>query len=205
MQRLGLCALCLLASVLAAKAQTAEPSVSASTAQSYDGLLIQTVRISQDKTSWTARVYRPNTHGNVAAIVFSHSKIRSSSGETDLTPFAESIARSGSAVMVFQRPLLWQVASDEVNRDGGKFILAAEKWLLLQPNVDQDRFVYIGPRFHDPEDDASLMTGRYPLRPQYQVTMGEPAQPGITTDMIVPERQIQIVRYLEHHLHLRFE
>jgi hypothetical protein len=206
MQRLGLCIVFFLASVLATKAQSAEAIVSASTVQSHDGLLIQTVQISQDKKSLTAEVYRPDTHDKIAATVFSHSKIKSSSGETDLTPLAVSIARSGSIVMVFQRTLLWQVAGDDdVNRDGGKFILAAEKWLLLQPEVDQGRFAYIGPRFHDPEDDASLMTGRYPLRPEYHVPVGEPAQQGMIADITSPERQMEIVHYLERHLRLKFD
>lgn len=204
MQRLGWCALFLLGSVVVTTAQT-EPIVSASATQSHDGLLIQTLQISQGNNSWTAQVYRPKTTDKVAVTVFSHSRIQSRGVETDLTSFAKSIARSGSIVMVFQRPLVWQEAGDDINRDGGNFILAGEKWLLLQPNVDQDRFAYVGPRFHDPEDNASLMTGRYPLRPRYQVTMGEPAQPGITTDMMIADRQVEIARYLERNLHLKFE
>ena len=191
---------------LAFSTQVTGQSIKTSAIERRDGLRVQILSLSVGSQAATARVYFPDVQHKVAAVVFSHSRIKSDQGETDLLPFAESVARAGAAVVVLDRTLFWRTGDDpEINRGGGAIVVAAEDWVLAQENVDFSRFAYVGPRFHNPNEDDALQTFKSKQSPSQHgpdwVPLGEPN--GDSTRFLVdPNRRQRVGRFLEQDLQL---
>jgi len=188
-------------SLLCCRFDALAQSVKVSAVSAHDGVTVKSLTISTSSEHTVAYLYLPQESHKVAAVVFSHARIKSAQSDVDLLPFAESVAKAGAAVIVLNRVLDWRPGDEvDVNRRGGGLVLTAETWLLSQDNVDGSRFAYVGPRFHNPtlNDELTLSS---PDRSPAWVPLGEPRGDG--TGLVVDPKRISVVsQFLQRNLQL---
>jgi len=179
-------------------------SAMSSIANQSDRLSVQTITLSTSAGTSTAHVYIPGVTHRLAGVVFSHSQVKGAHNATDLLPLAMRVAKSGAAVIVIDRVLVWPVEGDEVNREGGEFTIAALHWLLTHANVDSTRCAYVGPKFKDPVDPKALRTLGYGdgIHPSPWVPLGESQDVANMTKLDKPQGQLEIEQFLHKQLGL---
>ncbi|MGA8429947.1 MAG: hypothetical protein WB729_09005 [Candidatus Sulfotelmatobacter sp.] len=165
---------------------------------------VQTITLSTPAGKATAHVYTPQTNRQLAGVVFSHSQVKGPDSVADLLPLAMRVAKSGAAVIVVDRALLWPVEDADVNRGGGGLTIAALHWLLTHANIDSTRCAYVGPKFKDPANSDALRTLGYQdgIQPSPWVPLGESQNEGNMSKLDKPEGQMRVEHFLHRQLGL---
>jgi len=198
-------------------------AASASTVDHDDGVIVKKVKLSGKWGRVDATAYVPDKEVTEGGVVFSHSSIRSDGASTDLLPLALMLARSGAAVIVPERPLLWPPTDQATNREGA-VVICAEHWLLDntkvfngestvndQSIVERTGYGYVGPRVCDPAvpSDCHLIGPFYSeecelkryCRHSVWIPVGE-TEGGDSTRRFISDRGSRSARWLQRHLGL---
>ena len=200
-------------------------ATSASTVDHDAGVIVQKVTLSGKWGRNDATVYLPDKEIAEGAIVFSHSSIHADTGASiNLLPFALTLARSGAAVIVPERSLIWPPTDRSTNREGA-VIICAEHWLIDhtrvfnngEPTINDKNVVvrtgyaYVGPMVCDPTvpSDCDFMAPFYSedcalkhyCRHSVWVPVGETSG-GDNTHRILSDGGAQSARWLQKELGL---
>ena len=171
-------------------------------APEYDSIRVKTITLSTPAGNAPARVYVPKANRLLPGVVFSHSQVQGTDGRTDLLPLAMRIARSGIAVIVVERALVWPATAPDVNHEGGALTIAALHWLLTHENVDSKRCAYVGPKFRDPVYPSSFRNLGYEdgAASAPWVPLAENSSALVMKELLTQEGQMKIEQYLQRTL-----
>jgi hypothetical protein len=199
-------------------------AASASTVDHDAGVIVQKVTLSGKWGRVDATVYLPDKEIAEGGVVFSHSSIQADGAATDLLPFALTLARSGAAVIVPERSLLWPPTDRATNREGA-VVVCAERWLVDhtkvfnngEPTINAQNIVmrtgyaYVGPRLCDPAvpSDCHLMEPfiseacdlKHYCRESVWIPVGE-TEGGDNTRRIISDGGSKSARWLQRRLGL---
>ena len=171
-----------------------------------DGITIRRVKILEPTGEISATVLVPQSNTPVPAIVFSHSEIVGPSGSGDLRQFAWVLARAGSASIILDGTIDWQVSNDDSERSP-HVMACAGQWLLLHASLDLQRLGLAGPdRLWGGGDTPHCMTGETPCwRGRVWLNFGQtsPAEFRNTERMLTREGQQEMAEFAVRVLSLK--